>query len=135
MTMVVITALIITREQERGTMETLLSTPLKPMEVMAGKLLPYIMVGMVQVVFILILAKVLFSVPMQGSILLLLILTLPFIAANLAVGLTFSTLATNQLQAVQSAMFYFLPSILLSGFSSLFGACLNGRNGWAACYP
>lgn len=116
MTMVVITALVITREHERGTMETLLSTPLKPLEVMAGKLIPYVMVGFIQVLLILFMAKVLFAVPIEGSLLLLLLLTLPFIAANLSVGLTFSTLASNQLQAVQSAMFFFLPSILLSGF-------------------
>ena len=127
MTMVVVTALIITREHERGTMETLLSTPLRPLEVMAGKLLPYIIVGMVQVLFILFVAKLLFSVPMEGSILVLLLFTMPFIAANLAVGLTFSTLASNQLQAVQSAMFFFLPSILLSGFMFPF----RGMPEWA----
>lgn len=127
MTMVVVTALIITREHERGTMETLLSTPLRPMEVMAGKLLPYIMVGLAQVLLILFMAKVLFAVPMQGSILLLILLTLPFIAANLSMGLTFSTIASNQLQAVQSAMFFFLPSILLSGFMFPF----RGMPEWA----
>jgi len=116
MTMVIITALAITRESERGTMENLLATPLKPIEVMVGKILPYIMVGYVQILLILFMAKFLFGVPMQGSIVLLLILCLPFIAANLAVGLTFSTLASNQLQAMQGAMFFFLPSILLSGF-------------------
>ncbi len=116
MTMVIITALVITREHERGTMETLLSTPLKPLEVMAGKLIPFVLVGYVQVILILFFAKLLFAVPIQGSVLLLLLFTLPFIAANLSVGLTFSTLATNQLQAVQGAMFFFLPSLLLSGF-------------------
>ena len=116
MTLVIITALAITREYERGTMENLLATPLKPLEVMLGKIFPYIMVGYVQVILILTMAKFVFHVPMQGSILLLLILCLPYIAANLSVGLTFSTLASNQLQAVQSAMFFFLPSILLSGF-------------------
>lgn len=127
MTLVVITALIITRESERGTMETLLSTPLKPIEVMAGKLIPYVMVGLIQVLLLLLLAKLLFSVPTQGSLLLLLFFTLPFIAANLSVGLTFSTLASNQLQAVQSAMFFFLPSILLSGFMFPF----RGMPEWA----
>lgn len=127
MTMVIVTALIITRENERGTMETLLSTPLKPLEVMAGKLIPYVLVGFIQVLLILIMAKLLFSVPTQGSILLLLIFTLPFIAANLSVGLTFSTLASNQLQAVQSAMFFFLPSLLLSGFMFPF----RGMPEWA----
>lgn len=127
MTLVVITALAITREVERGTMENLLSTPLRPLEVMIGKMVPYIVVGYTQVSLILIMAKLLFGVPMMGSIMLLLILCLPFIAANLAVGLTFSTLASNQLQAVQSAMFFFLPSILLSGFMFPF----RGMPEWA----
>lgn len=127
MTLVIITALAITREYERGTMETLLSTPLKPLEVMVGKIVPYIIVGYVQILLILCMAKLLFGVPMEGSILLLLVLCLPFIAANLAMGLTFSTLATNQLQAMQSAMFFFLPSILLSGFMFPF----RGMPEWA----
>ena len=127
MTMVIITALAITREYERGTMENLLATPVKPLEVMVGKILPYIIVGYVQVVLILLMAKGLFGVPMQGNILLLLLLCLPFIAANLVMGLTFSTLAKNQLQAVQSAMFFFLPSILLSGFMFPF----HGMPVWA----
>ncbi|KTD46165.1 ABC transporter permease [Legionella quateirensis] len=127
MTMVIVTALVITRENERGTMETLLSTPLKPMEVMAGKLIPFVLVGFIQVTLILLMAKLLFSIPIQGSILLLLLLSLPFIAANLSVGLTFSTLASNQLQAVQGAMFFFLPSILLSGFMFPF----RGMPEWA----
>lgn len=127
MTMVIITALVITREYERGTMENLLATPLKPIEVMIGKLVPYIIVGYLQVGLILILAKLLFGVPMEGSLILLFILCLPFIAANLAVGLTFSTLASNQLQAVQSAMFFVLPSLLLSGFMFPF----RGMPEWA----
>lgn len=127
MTLVIITALAITRESERGTMENLLATPAKPLEVMIGKILPYIIVGYVQVLIILIVAKWIFGVPMQGSIVLLLILCLPFIAANLAMGLTFSTLATNQLQAVQGAMFFFLPSLLLSGFMFPF----HGMPAWA----
>lgn len=127
MTMVIITALAITREYERGTMENLLATPLRPIEVMIGKILPYIMVGYVQILLILSMAKYLFGVPMVGSVLLLLVLCLPFIAANLAMGLTFSTLASNQLQAVQSAMFFFLPSILLSGFMFPF----RGMPDWA----
>lgn len=127
MTMVIITALAITREFERGTMENLLAMPLKPIEVMIGKILPYIIVGYIQVGLILLMAKVLFHVPMLGSIVLLLMLCLPFIAANLAMGLTFSTLASNQLQAMQSAMFFFLPSILLSGFMFPF----RGMPEWA----
>ena len=127
MTLVIITALAITREHELGTMENLLATPLKPMEVMVGKILPYIIVGYLQIFLILVVANYVFHVPMQGSVLLLLILCLPFIAANLAMGLTFSTLASNQLQAVQSAMFFFLPSILLSGFMFPF----RGMPAWA----
>lgn len=127
MTLVIITALAITREYELGTMENLLATPLKPLEVMIGKILPYVIVGYLQILLILLMAKFVFGIPMQGSILLLLILCLPFIAANLSVGLTFSTLAANQLQAVQSAMFFFLPSILLSGFMFPF----RGMPDWA----
>jgi len=127
MTLVIVTALAITREQERGTMENLLATPCRPIEVMLGKIFPYIIVGYIQMSLIIVAAKLLFAVPTQGSILLLFILSLPFIAANLAVGLTFSTLAKNQLQAVQGAMFFFLPSILLSGFMFPF----RGMPDWA----
>src|SRR5258708_4338881 len=116
MTMVVITALAITRERERGTMENLLATPVRPFEVMVGKILPYIAVGYVQVTLILIAARLIFDVPMIGSFVLLYSVSLVFIAANLAVGITFSSLAQSQLQAVQMAFFFFLPSILLSGF-------------------
>ena len=127
MTLVVITALVLIRETERGTMETLLSTPLKPLEVMAGKVIPFVIVGFVQILLLLGIAKLAFAIPTEGSIILLLFLTLPFIAANLSVGLTFSTLAANQAQAVQSAMFFFLPSILLSGFMFPF----RGMPEWA----
>jgi ABC-2 type transport system permease protein len=116
MTMVMITGLAITRERERGTMENLLSMPTRPSEVLIGKIIPYIFVGYIQVAVILIAAYVLFHVPMQGSITLLLLVALVFIAANLAMGITFSTIAKNQLQAVQMTFFVFLPSILLSGF-------------------
>lgn len=116
MTMIIITSLAITRERERGTMENLLATPARPIEVMAGKILPYILVGYVQVTLILIAARFIFHVPMVGSLALLYSIGLLFIAANLAVGITFSTLASNQLQAMQMAFFFFLPSILLSGF-------------------
>lgn len=116
MTMVLITSLAITRERERGTMENLLATPVQPLEVMLGKIVPYIMVGYIQVGIILILAHALFAVPIEGSLILLLVCALPFIGANLAVGLTFSSIAKNQLQAMQMAFFFFLPSILLSGF-------------------
>jgi ABC-2 type transport system permease protein len=116
MTMVLITGLAITRERERGTMENLLSMPTRPFEVLIGKIIPYILVGYVQVGLILVAAAVLFEVPMRGSLVLLLAVALVFIAANLAMGITFSTLAKNQLQAMQMTFFFFLPSILLSGF-------------------
>lgn len=116
LTMVFITALAMTRERERGTMENLLATPVRPLEVIFGKIAPYIIIGYVQIILILLIAHFVFFVPITGSISLLLVAAFPFIAANLAMGLTFSTIARNQLQAVQGAMFFFLPSILLSGF-------------------
>jgi ABC-2 type transport system permease protein len=127
MTMIMITGLAITRERERGTMENLLSTPAHPGEVIVGKIVPYIMVGYVQVILVLLAARFLFSVPMLGSVPLLLLLVLLFIVANLAVGITFSTIAENQLQAVQMAFFFFLPSLLLSGYMFPF----RGMPGWA----
>ncbi|MEY4816441.1 MAG: Inner rane transport permease YbhR [Verrucomicrobiota bacterium] len=127
MTMVIITALAITRERERGTMENLLSTPVRPIEVMLGKILPYIVVGYIQVTLILVASHFVFHVPMIGSLPLLYAVSLLFIAANLAMGITFSTLAKNQLQAVQMAFFFFLPSILLSGFMFPF----RGMPEWA----
>ena len=99
MTMVIMTSLAMTRERERGTMENLLATPVRPIEVMTGKIVPYIIVGYIQVTIILVAAKLLFAVPMVGSLLLLSVALVVFIAANLAVGFTFSTLAKNQLQA------------------------------------
>lgn len=116
MTLVMVTCMAITRERERGTIESLLATPVRPLEVMIGKILPYIMVGYVQLSLILLCAYFLFHIPMEGNLLLLLLCVLPFIAANLSVGLTFSSIAKNQLQAMQMAFFFFLPSILLSGF-------------------
>jgi ABC-2 type transport system permease protein len=127
MTMVVITGLAITRERERGTMENLLSMPTRPIEVMIGKIVPYILVGYIQLALILLAAWGLFHVPMIGNIGLLLAVSLLFIAANLAVGLTFSTVAQNQLQAMQMSFFFFLPSLLLSGFMFPF----RGMPGWA----
>ena len=127
MTMIIITGLAITRERERGTMENLLSTPVHPGEVIIGKIVPYIAVGYVQVFLILLAAKFLFNVPIVGSVLLLVALTFFFIVANLAVGITFSTIAKNQLQAVQMAFFFFLPSLLLSGYMFPF----RGMPGWA----
>ncbi len=127
MTMIIITGLAITRERERGTMENLLSTPVHPGEVIIGKIVPYIMVGYVQVTLVLLAAKFLFNVPFIGSVPLLVALTILFIVANLAVGITFSTIAKNQLQAVQMAFFFFLPSLLLSGYMFPF----RGMPGWA----
>lgn len=127
MTMVVITSLAITRERERGTMESLLAMPVRPLEVMLGKLVPYIVVGYIQVILILTAARFLFDVPIEGSLILLFLSCLPFIAANLGVGLTFSTIARNQLQAMQMSFFFFLPSILLSGFMFPF----RGMPEWA----
>jgi ABC-2 type transport system permease protein len=127
MTMVMITALAITRERERGTMENLLAMPARPFEVLIGKIIPYILVGYIQVGLILVAAYFLFGVPMLGSLGLLLVAALMFIAANLAVGITFSTVAKNQLQAMQMSFFFFLPSLLLSGFMFPF----RGMPDWA----
>lgn len=122
MTMVMLTSLAMTRERERGTMENLLATPVRPSEVMVGKILPYVVMGYVQLAVILIAAFALFEVPMVGSIGLLLALIGVFIVANLGVGFTFSTVAKNQLQAMQMTFFFFLPSMLLSGFMFPFRA-------------
>jgi ABC-2 type transport system permease protein len=127
LTMILITGLAITRERERGTMENLLSMPTRPFEVLIGKIVPYILVGYIQVTLILLAARFLFHVPMLGNLALLLVVVLVFIAANLAVGITFSTIAQNQLQAMQMTFFFFLPSILLSGFMFPF----RGMPAWA----
>ena len=127
MTMVLMTGLAITREQERGTMENLLSTPATALEVMTGKIVPYVMIGVIQVTLVLTLARLIFNVPMIGNIGMLYLAVLLFIAANLTLGLTFSSLARNQLQAMQMTFFFFLPSILLSGFMFPF----RGMPGWA----
>jgi ABC-2 type transport system permease protein len=116
-----------TRERERGTFENLLSTPALPIEVMTGKIVPYILIGLVQVSLILAAALLLFEVPMQGNPLVLYLVVLIFIAANLTLGMTFSTVARNQLQAMQMTFFFFLPSILLSGFMFPF----RGMPDWA----
>jgi ABC-2 type transport system permease protein len=127
MTLVMMTSIAMTRERERGTMENLLATPVRPLEVMLGKIVPYIVVGYVQVVVILTAARFLFNVPMVGSLVLLSTVLILFIATNLAIGFTFSTLARSQMQAMQMTMFFFLPSILLSGFMFPF----RGMPGWA----
>lgn len=116
MTMMMFTALAVTREIERGTMESLLAMPIRPVEIMIGKIAPFVLVGFVQMTIILGAAHLLFDVPILGSVTLLIVLATLFAAANLAIGYTFSTVATNQLQAVQMTFFFFLPNILLSGF-------------------
>jgi ABC-2 type transport system permease protein len=116
MTMVMMTGLAMTRERERGTMENLLATPVNPLEVMTGKIVPYIFIGLIQSTIILIASRYLFDVPIVGSVAALYVVILIFVAANLTVGITLSSLAQNQLQAMQLTFFYFLPGILLSGF-------------------
>jgi ABC-2 type transport system permease protein len=116
MTMLIFTALSVTREIERGTMEALLSMPIRPVEIMLGKIIPYIMVGFIQASLIVAIGIVLFGVPVLGSLTLLALLSALFITSNLAIGYTFSTLAQNQLQAMQMSIMFFLPNILLSGF-------------------
>lgn len=127
LTMLIFTALSVTREVERGTMESLLAMPIRPVEIMLGKIAPYLVIGGLQGALILGAAKLLFGVPVIGSLALLVVLTLLFILANLSVGYTFSTIATSQLQAMQMSFFFFLPSILLSGFMFPF----RGMPGWA----
>jgi ABC-2 type transport system permease protein len=116
MTMLIFTALSVTREIERGTMESLLSMPIKPVEVMFGKIVPYVLVGFLQALIILGIGVFLFGVPVYGSLTMLALLSTLFITANLSIGYTFSTIAQNQLQAMQLSIMFFLPSILLSGF-------------------
>ncbi len=116
MTMLIFTALSVTREIERGTMESLLSMPITPFQIMLGKIIPYIIVGFVQAAMIIGIGVVLFGVPILGSVAMLAALSTLFIATNLSIGYTFSTVAQNQLQAMQMSIMFFLPNILLSGF-------------------
>jgi ABC-2 type transport system permease protein len=116
MTMLIFTALSVTREIERGTMENLLSMPITPVEVMLGKIVPYVLVGFIQAILIIGIGVLLFGVPVRGSLVLLALLSTLFITTNLSIGYTFSTIAQNQLQAMQMSIMFFLPSILLSGF-------------------
>jgi ABC-2 type transport system permease protein len=127
MTMLIFTALSVTRELERGTMENLLAMPVRPAEIMVGKIVPYIGLGLVQVAVILVFARLLFAIPLIGSLWLLLGAVHVFIAANVTLGYTFSTLARTQMQAMQMTFFFFLPSILLSGFMFPF----RGMPEWA----
>jgi ABC-2 type transport system permease protein len=135
MTMLIFTALSVTREVERGTLESLLSMPIHPVEIMLGKIIPYVLVGVLQAVLILGAGVVLFGVPVEGSLVLLSIVTLLFITANLAVGYTFSTLAQNQLQAVQMSFMFFLPNILLSGFMFPFAGMPVWAQWISECLP
>jgi ABC-2 type transport system permease protein len=127
MTMLIFTALSVTREIERGTMESLLAMPITPVEIMLGKIIPYIIVGFVQAALIIGIGIGLFGVPLLGSLMLLALLSTLFITTNLSIGYTFSTVAQNQLQAMQMSMMFFLPNILLSGFMFPFA----GMPGWA----
>ena len=127
MTLVMMTALGVTREVERGTMETLLATPVQPLEVMVGKLAPYVVVGLVQTTVILTLARALFDVPMQGGWAALGVGVFLFIICSLALGFLISTVSQNQRQAMQLSFFYMLPSLLLSGFMFPF----RGMPAWA----
>jgi ABC-2 type transport system permease protein len=127
MTMVLMTGLAMTRERERGTFENLLATPATPFEVMTGKIIPYILIGLIQVSLILLAARWVFHVPMLGNLFLLYAVVLLFICANLTLGITFSSIAVNQLQAMQMTFFFFLPSMLLSGFMFPF----RGMPEWA----
>ena len=127
MTLVMMTSLGVTREYERGTMESLLATPARPIEVMIGKLTPYVAVGVIQTVVILVLARALFAVPMAGGWIALCLGVLLFIIGSLALGFLISTVARTQLQAMQMSFFYIMPSILLSGFMFPF----RGMPAWA----
>ncbi len=127
MTLVMMTAMGMTRERERGTLENLLATPVRPVEVMIGKIVPYVIIGYVQVLIVFTAARRLFEVPMFGNLALLSAAIVLFIIATLGVGFTFSTLARSQMQSMQMTMFFFLPNILLSGFMFPF----RGMPRWA----
>ncbi len=122
MTMVMLTAMALARERERGTLEQLIVSPVKPVELVVGKIVPYIAIGYVQMTLILAFGKFVFDVPVRGSLALLYVLAFLFIAANLAIGLFFSTLVQTQQQAMQLSFFFLLPNILLSGFMFPFEA-------------
>ncbi|SIT07043.1 ABC transporter permease [Insolitispirillum peregrinum] len=126
-TMVIMTAMAVTRERERGTMEALLVTPIRPLEMMLGKITPYILIGLVQIAIILLAARLLFTIPLRGDLLLLMVCCLVFIGTNLAIGFIFSIMARTQLQAMQMASSFLMPSILLSGFMFPY----RGMPGWA----
>lgn len=135
MTMLIFTALSVTREVERGTMESLLSMPITPLEIMIGKIVPYIMVGFTQATLIIGFGVFLFGVPIHGILLLLALLSTLFIATNLSIGYTFSTIAQNQLQAIQMTFMFFLPNILLSGFMFPFAGMPIWAQWMGECLP
>jgi ABC-2 type transport system permease protein len=135
MTMLIFTALSVTRELERGTMESLLSMPITPVEIMLGKIVPYIMVGFIQAALILGIGIGVFGVPVLGNMLLLAGLSTLFITANLSIGYTFSTVAQNQLQAMQMSIMFFLPNILLSGFMFPFAGMPTWAQWIGECLP
>ena len=136
LTMVMMTGLAITRERERGTMENLLAMPATPIEVMTGKLIPYIGIGLIQSTIILLAARFVFHVPFFGNVGAIYLVALLFVAANLTVGITLSSLAQNQLQAVQLTVFYFLPNILAVRIHVPFsGHAPDGRSSSATCCP
>ena len=130
MTMVMMTSIALTRETERGTMENLLAMPASPLEIMLGKVLPYLVVGAVQVVIVLAASKLLFAIPFIGSLSLLLATILVFVLALVLLGYSISTVARTQMQALQLTIFFFLPSILLSGFMFPY----RGMPGWAQAF-
>jgi ABC-2 type transport system permease protein len=135
MTMLIFTALSVTREIERGTMESLLSMPISPLEIMLGKIAPYIVIGFLQAALIIIAAVTLFGVPIAGSLTVLSGLSVLFIATNLSIGYTFSTVAHNQLQAIQMSFMFFLPNILLSGFMFPFAGMPKWAQIIGECLP
>jgi ABC-2 type transport system permease protein len=122
MTMILLTSMAIARERERGTLEQLIVSPVRKLELVVGKILPYVVIGYLQMTLILLAGRVVFDVPIMGSLGLLYLLAFVFIAANLAIGLFFSTLAATQQQAMQMSFFFLLPNILLSGFMFPFEA-------------
>jgi ABC-2 type transport system permease protein len=135
LTMLIFTALAVTRETERGTMESLLAMPITPLEIMLGKIAPYVLVGFMQAALILVAGVGLFGVPVVGNLTLLAVLTTLFIATNLSFGYTFSTLSHNQLQAVQMSMMFFLPNMLLSGFLFPFAGMPKWAQWIGECLP
>ena len=137
MTMLIFTALSVTREIERGTMESLLAMPIEPVEIMLGKIAPYVVIGFIQATLILTFGRLVFDVPIIGSIGLLAILSTLFIATNLSIGYTFSssTIAQNQLQAIQMSFMFFLPNILLSGFMFPFAGMPTWAQGLGELLP